>query len=115
VYAYFVTHVYAPPLPMTTTTRLHSIRLRHVRAYSLGRFSRTRKPLSSEPIVSIENSAVYPLGTSEKTSKPLLREFRLVIEEGEAWAIVGTSGAGKDALIQVGNQKHPYNFAKSFM
>lgn len=94
---------------MTITSRLtiKSVRLRHVRAYSLARFPRASEPLSSEPIVSIEKSAVYPLGTSAKTSPPLLRDFRLVIKDGEAWAVVGTSGAGKDALIQVGNQNAP--------
>jgi ABC-type protease/lipase transport system fused ATPase/permease subunit len=73
-----------------------------VRQYSSSQFPIQQcNPPASQPIVSIENSSVYRLGASPSKSAPLLREFGLVINEGESWAVVGTSGAGKDALLQV--------------
>lgn len=74
----------------------------HVRHYSLSNFPVQQRKPAFDAVVSIGNAAVYPLGSSAtKGSVPLLREFELVINEGEAWAVVGTSGAGKYALLQV--------------
>lgn len=63
-------------------------------------------PKAEEPIVSIgKNSVVYPLGvsTNSRKSTPSLRfeDCGMVVEEGQAWVVVGTSGAGKDVLLQV--------------
>jgi hypothetical protein len=30
----------------------------------------------------------------------------MVVKEGQAWVVVGTSGAGKDVLLQVGGSRH---------
>lgn len=94
-----------PPsmIPNRTLSFLFGVQRCYVRQYSVSRFPvQERKPPASEAIVSIGSASVYPLGSSStKGSAPLLREFQLVINEGEAWAVVGTSGAGKDALLQV--------------
>ena len=63
-------------------------------------------PKAEEPIVNIgRNSAVYPLGASASSQRsvPNLRfeDCEMVVEEGQAWVVVGTSGAGKDVLLQV--------------
>jgi len=63
-------------------------------------------PKAEEPIVNIgRNSAVYPLGASANPQKstPSLRfeDCGMVVEKGQTWAVVGTSGAGKDVLLQV--------------
>jgi len=63
-------------------------------------------PKAEEPIVNIgRNSAVYPLGAaaSSQRSIPSLRfeDCEMVVEEGQAWVVVGASGAGKDVLLQV--------------
>lgn len=68
-------------------------------------------PKAVEPIVNIGmNSAVYPLGASANSqrSTPSLcfEDCGMVIEEGQAWVVVGTSGAGKDVLLQVGKRPH---------
>jgi ABC-type glutathione transport system ATPase component len=59
-----------------------------------------------EPIVNIGiNSAIYPLGAAvnSQRSNPSLRleGCGMVVEEGQAWVVVGTSGVGKDVLFQV--------------
>ena len=64
-------------------------------------------PKAGDPIVSIgRHSAVYPLGApaNSRKSSPSLRfeDCEMVVEEGQAWVVVGTSGAGKDILLQVG-------------
>ena len=64
-------------------------------------------PKAGEPMVNIgRSSAVYPLGAyaSSQRSVPTLRfeDCEMVVEEGQAWVVVGTSGAGKDVLLQVG-------------
>lgn len=64
-------------------------------------------PNAEEPIINIgRSSAVYPLGASAnpQRSVPSLRfeDCEMVVEEGQAWVVVGTSGAGKDVLLQVG-------------
>ena len=68
-------------------------------------------PKAGEPIVNIgRNSAVYPLGVpaSSQRSIPSLRfeSCEMVVEEGQAWVVVGTSGAGKDVLLQVSSSRH---------
>jgi ABC-type glutathione transport system ATPase component len=68
---------------------------------------------AEEPIVNIgRNSAVYPLGASASSqrSTPSLRfeDCEMVVEEAQAWVVVGTSGAGKDALLQVSRSYHGY-------
>jgi ABC-type glutathione transport system ATPase component len=65
-----------------------------------------RHPQAEEPIVNVgRNSAVYPLGASASPQRttPSLRfeDCEMVVEEGQAWVVVGTSGAGKDVLLQV--------------
>ena len=60
-------------------------------------------PEAEVPIVNISrNSAVYPLGASAN-SIPSLRfeDCGMVVEEGQVWVVVGTSGAGKNVLLQV--------------
>ncbi|KAF9650289.1 P-loop containing nucleoside triphosphate hydrolase protein [Thelephora ganbajun] len=62
-------------------------------------------PKAEQPIVNIgRNSAVYPLGASASSQRsiPSLRfeDCDMVVEEGQAWVVVGTSGAGKDVLLQ---------------
>jgi len=68
-------------------------------------------PKAEVPIVNIEkNSAVYPLGASasSRRSTPSLRfeDCEMVVEEGQAWVVVGTSGAGKDVLLQVSSRSY---------
>lgn len=68
-------------------------------------------PKAVSPIVNIGmNSAVYPLGASANSqrSTPSLRfeDCEMVVEEGQAWVVVGTSGAGKDVLLQVSRSSH---------
>jgi len=68
-------------------------------------------PKAKVPIVNIgSNSAVYPLGAaaSSQRSIPSLRfeDCEMVVEEGQAWVVVGTSGAGKDVLLQVCGSYH---------
>ena len=63
-------------------------------------------PKTGKPVISIgKNSAVYPLGApaNSQRSTPSLRfeDCGMVVEEGQAWVVVGTSGAGKDVLLQV--------------
>ena len=63
-------------------------------------------PKSTDSIVNIgRNSAIYPLGAAVNSlgSNPSLRfeDCGMVVEEGQAWAVVGTGGAGKDVLLQV--------------
>ena len=63
-------------------------------------------PKAGEPIVSIgKHSAVYPLGAPANSQKsvPSLRfgDCEMVVEEGQAWVVVGASGVGKDVLLQV--------------
>ena len=70
-----------------------------------------RHPKAEEPIVNIgRNSAVYPLGASASSQRStpslLFEDCEMVVEEGQAWAVVGTSGAGKDALLQVSGNPH---------
>lgn len=64
------------------------------------------RPKAKEPIVNFgKNSAIYPLGAAVNSHKsnPSLyfEDCGMVIEEGQAWVVVGTGGAGKDALFQV--------------
>ena len=68
-------------------------------------------PKAEEPIVNIgKNSAVYPLGASANSqrSTPSLRfeDCEMVAEDGQAWVVVATSGAGKDILLQVSRNYH---------
>ena len=68
-------------------------------------------PKAEESIVNIEkNSAVYPLGVSASSQRsiPSLRfeNCEMAVEEGQAWVVVGTSGAGKDVLLQVCRSYH---------
>jgi len=68
-------------------------------------------PKAEEPIVNIgKNSAVYPLGASassrRSTPSLLFEDCEMVVKEGQAWVVVGTSGAGKDVLLQVGRSYH---------
>lgn len=63
--------------------------------------------VAEEPVVNIgRGSAVYPLGASASSQRsvPSLRfeDCEMVVEEGQAWVVVGTSGVGKDVLLQVG-------------
>lgn len=60
----------------------------------------------AESIVNIgRNSAVYPLGAAVNSQKsnPGLRfkDCGMVVEEDQAWVVIGTGGAGKDMLFQV--------------
>ena len=56
------------------------------------------------------NSAIYPLGAavnSQRTNPSLhFKDCGMVVEEGQAWVVVGTGGAGKDVLFQVSNSYH---------
>lgn len=68
-------------------------------------------PKVEESIVNIgKNSAVYPLGASASSQRsiPNLRfeDCEMVVEEGQAWVVVGTSGAGKDVLLQASKSYH---------
>ena len=66
-------------------------------------------PRVGEPITNIgRGSAVHPLGASANSRKstPSLRfeDCEMVVEDGQSWVVVGTSGAGKDVLLQVGTR-----------
>jgi len=70
-----------------------------------------RHPKAEDPIVNIgRNSTVHPLGAPASTqrSTPVLRfeDCEMVVEEGQAWVVVGTSGAGKDILLQASKSSH---------
>ena len=70
-----------------------------------------RHPRAEDPIVNIgRNSVVHPLGVSASPQKstPSLRfeDCEMVVEEGQAWVVVGTSGAGKDVLLRVSRSSH---------
>ena len=70
-----------------------------------------RHPKAEVPIVNIgRNSAVHLLGASPslQRSTPSLRfeDCEMVVEEDQAWVVVGTSGAGKDVLLQVSRSSH---------
>jgi len=69
------------------------------------------RPKADEPMVNIgRGSAVHPLGTAANSRKSTpsiwFENCDMVVEEGQSWVVVGTSGAGKDLLLQVGAKSY---------
>ena len=48
---------------------------------------------------------VHPLGALANLSL-WFKDCGMVVEEGQSWVVVGTSGAGRDLLLQVGTNHY---------